>query len=181
MTKKLFFISLALVTAAISLTACSGSKAKKALGLSRQSPDEFAVVERAPLSMPPSYQLNAPEPGAPRPQEKSTTEQARAIITGSETATTGTTMTSGETAFIQQIGAEQADPNIRETLKKEYGVVPEGSTTERTINKLNPFKEPAGKGKLIDPTKEADQLIKDGIKAPKPVIQQPEDKSDAKK
>ena len=33
-------------------------------------PDEFAVESRAPLTVPPDFDLRPPEPGAPRPQEK---------------------------------------------------------------------------------------------------------------
>lgn len=46
-------VSLVVLTlAAISLSAC-GDSTKRALGLERTPPDEFAVVPRAPLSQPP--------------------------------------------------------------------------------------------------------------------------------
>jgi Protein of unknown function (DUF3035) len=43
-------------------------------------PDEFAVESRAPLTIPPEFNLRPPEPGAPRPQEESTEKQAQQII-----------------------------------------------------------------------------------------------------
>jgi hypothetical protein len=53
---------------------------KRAIGLERTSPDEFAVESRAPLTMPPDFELRPPQPGAPRPQEKSSGQQARQVI-----------------------------------------------------------------------------------------------------
>jgi hypothetical protein len=53
---------------------------KRAIGLERTSPDEFAVESRAPLTMPPDFDLRPPQPGATRPQEKSSDQQARQVI-----------------------------------------------------------------------------------------------------
>jgi len=53
---------------------------KRAIGLERAPPDEFAVESRAPLTMPPDFDLRPPQPGAPRPQEKSSDQQARQAI-----------------------------------------------------------------------------------------------------
>src|SRR3984893_12474907 len=56
------------------------SDLKKAIGLERSTPDEFAVESRAPLTMPPDFHLRPPQPGAARPQEKSADQQARQAI-----------------------------------------------------------------------------------------------------
>jgi hypothetical protein len=56
------------------------SDLKKAIGLERTPPDEFAVESRAPLTMPPDFNLRPPQPGAARPQEKSPDQQARQVI-----------------------------------------------------------------------------------------------------
>ena len=40
------------------------SDLKKSIGLERSSPDEFAVESRAPLTMPPDFNLRPPQPGA---------------------------------------------------------------------------------------------------------------------
>ena len=53
---------------------------KKTIGLEKSTPDEFAVELRAPLTMPPDFNLRPPQPGAPRPQEKSSDQQARQTI-----------------------------------------------------------------------------------------------------
>ena len=73
----------------LSLPACSGDELTRTFGLSRDAPDEFQVVTRAPLSIPPSMgDLPPPRPGAQRPQEMSARERgettlAPATITGS--------------------------------------------------------------------------------------------------
>lgn len=50
---------------------------KRAIGLEQVSPDEFAVESRAPLTIPPDFDLRPPQPGAPRPQETPADQQAR--------------------------------------------------------------------------------------------------------
>ena len=54
-----------LALGALVLSGCSG--ARQTFGLDRKPPDEFSVVTRAPLAVPPEYQLRPPQPGAPRP------------------------------------------------------------------------------------------------------------------
>ena len=67
-----------LILAAAAIFALAGCEGvKKQFGLTKQSPDEFRVVARAPLSLPPDFTLRPPDPGAVRPQEGSTTSQAR--------------------------------------------------------------------------------------------------------
>ncbi len=53
---------------------------KQMIGLDQPMPDEFAVELRAPLTVPPDFDLRPPEPGAPRPQEKSAEQQAEQVI-----------------------------------------------------------------------------------------------------
>lgn len=53
---------------------------KKAIGLERSTPDEFAVELRAPLEMPPDFDLRPPQPGASRPQDTSSDKLARQVI-----------------------------------------------------------------------------------------------------
>ena len=53
---------------------------KKSIGLEPTLPDEFAVESRAPLTLPPDFDLRPPSPGAPRPQEKASNQQAKQAI-----------------------------------------------------------------------------------------------------
>lgn len=49
-------IIMSAVVAALALSACDSTK--ESLGLSPKAPDEFMVVPRAPLSLPPEYDFN---------------------------------------------------------------------------------------------------------------------------
>jgi hypothetical protein len=53
---------------------------KKTIGIEPTMPDEFAVESRAPLTIPPDFDLRPPSPGAPRPQEKSADQQAKEVM-----------------------------------------------------------------------------------------------------
>jgi hypothetical protein len=74
------FIAFPLVCFAGALFTSGCTDLKKAIGLEKTSPDEFAVESRAPLTMPPDFNLRPPQPGATRPQEKSSGQQARQTI-----------------------------------------------------------------------------------------------------
>ena len=83
---------------------------RKALGFEKNPPDEFQVISRAPLSMPPDFALRPPDPGAPRPQEQSPREQAQTVVFGSGGTTTYTGDGSpGEAALLQQAGRMVVD------------------------------------------------------------------------
>ncbi|WP_207478074.1 DUF3035 domain-containing protein [Arenibaculum pallidiluteum] len=73
---KLRLACLALV--ALALTGCSGVRSM--FGLDRNPPDEFRVVQRAPLEMPRQLDLPPPRPGAVRPQEGTAADQAAAVV-----------------------------------------------------------------------------------------------------
>ena len=64
------------------LGACSGgmSGIRSTLGITKEAPDEFGVVSRAPLSLPPDYTLRPPQTGALRPQDTTPTEVARQTV-----------------------------------------------------------------------------------------------------
>jgi Protein of unknown function (DUF3035) len=66
------------VSATLALSGCSGLK--QAIGLQPTMPNEFAVENNPPLTIPPDFDLRPPEPGVPRPQEQSMTKQAQQII-----------------------------------------------------------------------------------------------------
>ncbi len=75
-------ILIAALAVALPLATGGCSNVKETLGLTKQSPDEFKVVSRAPLSMPPDYNLRPPTPGAPRPQEGTPRDQAQQAVLG---------------------------------------------------------------------------------------------------
>lgn len=60
------------------LVGCSDFR--QIVGLDQTVPDEFAVETRAPLTIPPDFDLRPPKPGAARPQEATSAEKAREAI-----------------------------------------------------------------------------------------------------
>jgi hypothetical protein len=117
---KTFIYALA-IPAALSLSACESTKEQ--LGLNRQSPDEFAVIKRAPLEMPPSYTLRPPTPGAARPQEQKSQEQARTVVFGSGEEQRAAAPAGAESAILQKAGTDIAQPDIRTTVDRETALL----------------------------------------------------------
>jgi Protein of unknown function (DUF3035) len=76
--RAVFALSLLCPMGALAMSGCTDMK--RAIGLEKTSPDEFAVESRAPLEMPPDFDLRPPQPGASRPQEKSSDKLAKQAI-----------------------------------------------------------------------------------------------------
>ncbi len=90
--------------AAMLLAGCGGG------GLfNRSRPDEFAVQRQAPLVVPPDFALAPPTPGAPRPADSSTAQQAQTALFGSPQPRSAV-----ETTVVNKAG--QAAPSIRSTV-----------------------------------------------------------------
>ncbi len=102
--------------AALSLGGCGG--AAKALGMGKTVPDEFRVVAKAPLVVPPDYALRPPAPGEPRPQELQPESQARLALLGQQAAVN---RSQGEQLLVAKAGVSKADPLIRYVVDDEYG------------------------------------------------------------
>jgi hypothetical protein len=111
-----FFIILPIL---LSLTACEATKEN--LGLTRRAPDEFAVMTRAPLQMPPPGEttvLPPPQPGMDRPQEVSPVQSAQTAILGQPVAAADGA-SAAENNLLQKAGATETNPRIRSIVNKE--------------------------------------------------------------
>src|SRR6201992_876895 len=97
--------SVSLGCALILLGGCATGDLTRTFGLTRDSPDEYTVTTRAPLSMPPDYNLRPPRPGAPRPQEQSERDQAAAALVPqlALSAPQGS-VSPGQSALMQETG-----------------------------------------------------------------------------
>jgi hypothetical protein len=102
--------------AAAGLAGCQSTKS--ALGMTKVTPDEFRVVSKAPLVVPPDYGLRPPAPGEPRPQELQPESAARTAILGAREAQV---RSDGEKMLVAKAGAEKADPLIRYVVDDEFG------------------------------------------------------------
>ena len=98
------------------LAGCTSTK--QALGMTKVTPDEFRVVAKAPLVVPPDYSLRPPAPGEPRPQELQPESAARLALLGRREAAD---RSEGEKLLVIKAGADKADPLIRFTVDDEVG------------------------------------------------------------
>jgi hypothetical protein len=115
MNKSVVAVSLVLA-AAMGLAGCNS--AAQTLGLQAAAPDEFKVIAKAPLVLPPDYGLRPPAPGEPRPQELQPESRAREALLGQRAAEN---RTQGEKLLVAKAGADRADPLIRYVIDDEYG------------------------------------------------------------
>ena len=113
----------ALLTALIVVAGC-GDKSGNILGFEKTAPDEFAVVKRAPLTLPPNYGLRPPRPGAVRPQAVSPRDEAQKSVIGATAAKPQRTRrnvraeqqrrigtrSGSEVALLKRTGAINVDP-----------------------------------------------------------------------
>jgi hypothetical protein len=88
--------------------------------MSKVTPDEFRVVSKAPLVLPPDYALRPPAPGQPRPQELEPESAARTALLGERQSEV---RSDGEKLLAARAGAEKADPLIRYVVDDEFGNV----------------------------------------------------------
>jgi hypothetical protein len=159
--------SLAMLAGAMALTGCDSTK--DALGLTKKSPDEFVVVTKAPLVLPPEFGLRPPEPGAPRPQEVPARDRAAAAFGGTSTDAAGQISplnraaanaaqprSPGEQALLQQAKAGNADPDIRRKVNDEFTQLAERD--RRFVDRLMFWQRQEEPGLAIDPAREAQRL-----------------------
>jgi hypothetical protein len=169
----------ALAGAAILLLGGCDTTIQEQLGLRRTGPDEFQVIRREPLTMPPSLaELPPPRPGAPALSEARPSEEARQVLLGNATVIgAGNTadgsmeavevpVTPGQQALLDETGEIPADPDIRRTLEQEEQDATSIST--RTFlfiaswQRDQPEDEP---GLVLDPVAEAQRLQQAGVNA----------------
>lgn len=97
------------------LSAC-GTRRADPYAIQGQVPDDFRVVARAPLVIPPEYALRPPSPGEPRPQELNPESAARAALVGNRVIGP---VSDGERLLIARAGGTNADPMIRQIVDDE--------------------------------------------------------------
>lgn len=126
---KVAAITLAVV-ASLSLNACSGLS--KLAGTKKNPPDEFKIVNKPPLVMPPDFNLRPPRPGAPEPQNLSPTAQAISALFPGRT-TLPPPASAGENALLDTIGAGAASANIRSNVGDDTTMVVEKGALLRDL------------------------------------------------
>ena len=144
----------------ISVLAVSGCQnVKKQLGVGRNSPDEFTVVKRAPLTLPPEYDLRPPTDGA-LVSGTNASDAAKESLMG--TTAPAAAKGSAESALLSKMGTGAADPEIRSTLARENGnlAIENQTVTDKLIAWGDAPSEDKIPTPVVDPKKEAARLKK---------------------
>ena len=152
-----------ILIALLVLSACE--ETKRALGQTKEAPDEFAVYRRPPLSLPPDYNLRPPNSGNQRPQVMSQSNRAREAlgIAGKLSDSSKlinsqdlVNLSRGERAVLSLTGANQANSEIRQLVKKEsLALFEEGKSF---TDKLVFWQTQEKFGTTVDPEKEQKRI-----------------------
>jgi hypothetical protein len=131
--------ALALCLCTTVLSGCDSLR--RAAGLQKKSPDEFAVTTKAPLVIPPDFNLRPPTPGAPPSNAKDPSTNAELALfsnTDLQTIATGLpgTYTMGERMLLANAKVQTSDPAIRARLNADQRAVQNAdrSFTDRILS-----------------------------------------------
>jgi hypothetical protein len=141
----------------IPLGGCGGDKLMRTFGLTRDSPDEYTVTTRAPLSMPPDYNLRPPRPGAARPQEQSERQQAQEALAPQTALNATQGGSAGQAALVQEAGPA-APADIRGKIDQDARYA---ANDESFIGKVLYWRKPDTHDVQVDAAKEAQRLRQD--------------------
>jgi hypothetical protein len=119
---KLLKAVLAVGLCAVALTGCEDLR--KAAGLNKKSPDEFAVTTKAPLVIPPDFNLRPPTPGAPPANALDPSTSAEvALFSNTDPQTVANGMrgnfTPGEKLLLANAKVQNSDAGIRARLNAD--------------------------------------------------------------
>jgi hypothetical protein len=98
----------ALATATLIVTGCTSTS--RALGLEKSAPNEFNILTKAPLIIPPEYNLRPPALGASSVENNYTQRTAREALLGDVDAAEPSR---GELSLMAKAGVNRANPEIR--------------------------------------------------------------------
>ena len=128
----------------IALLGCQSFQ--EATGAAKLAPDEFTVMTKAPLIMPPDYNLHPPQPGAADRNQGNPDDEARAALFATTdpqqaAAALGTDYSDGEKALLAKSGGATADPAVRQQIGADSGYTDQGDAYAQKV--LYPQAAPA--------------------------------------
>lgn len=133
------------------LVGCTGKEVRQTVGLKRNQPDEFQVISRPPLSVPPVYHLRPPAEesetlipadeqaealvleGREIPRYKRPEDQEYLADTAVAPVESSALGTQGEAILLQNAKAAKADPEIRSMLRGDSRVQNQGAPGKRSM------------------------------------------------
>lgn len=150
---------------------------RETFGVNRSAPDEFRVVSRPPLSVPPEFYLRPPSPGEPPRTSSLTRERAESLVlnksdtgysleqealdyqsdvqTAIDPVISDSLASTGEERFMDKVGASKADGDIRAKIYRETGIEPEESGALSPLQKMLGMKDESD---VIDAKAEAERI-----------------------
>jgi len=160
---KFLQAGLALCFCASLLSGCDSLR--NAAGLTKKSPDEFAVTTKAPLVIPPDFNLRPPLPGAPPSNTRDPSTNAEmALFANADPQVVAAGMagnfTPGEKMLLANAKVQVSDPAIRARLNADQRTAVQNADRSFT-ERLLATRATADNGKPVN----ADAEIAKGSKA----------------
>jgi hypothetical protein len=135
----------ALAGVALSLIGCESIR--EAAGVTKEPPDEFAVVTKSPLVIPPDFNLRPPKPGAAPTNQASPTQAAQAALFGDDPAAAANALPGNfspeERVLLADSGGAVADHSIRKQIAadaKQMEATDDSFTNELLFRTTDPYK-----------------------------------------
>lgn len=130
-TKLVFIAGLGLA-----LSGCQS--VREATGVAKLAPDEFTVLTKAPLIVPPDFNLRPPQPGAADRNLSSPEDMARNALFQQQDASTaaarlGQDFSESERLLLSRSGGSLADPGIRQQIGIDSGQSDQGEEFAREV------------------------------------------------
>ena len=124
-------LAIAVIGSATLLSGCGSTGLLK-----RDRPDEFAVQRQAPLVIPPDFALTPPAPGAPRPSDRSTSQQAQDALFGPSAPRSEVESAAGNRAgtaaasIRSTVGDPQTNTVAKGSVTRDIIAAPQGDGSE---------------------------------------------------
>ncbi len=108
----------------LSLVACGDGTLREKIGIDKSTPDEFQVLSKPPLSVPPEFELKPPQPGVADPVITVPERQAENSLFGKEngrdiSVDNNPAKTSSDSILLKKVGANDGNSSIRDQLNKD--------------------------------------------------------------
>ena len=144
MTKTVLRVGV-LSAVALSLIGCESLR--EAAGITKEPPDEFAVVTKSPLVIPPDFNLKPPKPGAAPTNQVSPTVAAQSALFGDDAVAAAAAIpgnfSAEERVVLANSGGATADPSIRKQIasdEKQMEATDDSFTDTLLFQSSDPYK-----------------------------------------
>lgn len=162
-----------LVSVGVALSGCSYMRSMA--GMTKAPPDEFAVLTKGALVIPPDFGLMPPKPGAAPINQTDPVTNAQSALFGADAAAAAANMPGSsslsEKMLLVSAGAASADPQIRQLLAADNNSLLAADDSFTNDIMFWKDKKKADDGKPVDADTEAKRLSdqKVGTKQIEPV------------